>query len=422
MFASTLTTLKSRAGQLLRGQEDGGVRQEDDFDEFSQLPNINTFTGFGNVLDANILVRYSIQNGRNSDKAPSAFLLPCAKGQVTVGLIKANFPLAGRFHFRFKAPDPDPAACRVLWLDLDGVQDAVPVFQSEVHMKALQIPDRAGSRQVEFGQLVLTCYGAPELYRPPSRVGRARAEVDHGGFDDGFAREVDVVGGERDTGYTSAPSRPGRKTTGQSQALRRSQTAPPDFDDVEFSPDNPPPAAAPPAPAPASMFDLVDFGEPQAAPSTPSSTPAPAPRPQPKVFDRAQLVAERERGVHQAVVQAQQNFQAAQQAEAQLRKDKQSVANSLAADLDKWAKTSDGETWKDIRGLLSTVHEVTWPNSEWKQVTMSELIAPNAVKKQYRKGILMYHPDKVKDAPPDVQYRAERIFQALNESFKSFQQ
>ena len=39
---------------------------------------------------------------------------------------------------------------------------------------------------------------------------------------------------------------------------------------------------------------------------------------------------------------------------------------------------------------------------------------------RYRKAILMCHPDKQKDAPPEQVYRADRIFNALSESWKNF--
>merc|ERR1719203_1322397 len=93
--------------------------------------------------------------------------------------------------------------------------------------------------------------------------------------------------------------------------------------------------------------------------------------------------------------------------------------NELAAEMDCWAKMPDGQSYKDIKVLLSTLHTVTWPNSGWKECPLSELVTNESnIKKYYRKAILLAHPDKHSDTSPTQQVRADRIFQALNEAFK----
>lgn len=412
MFASTLTTLKSRTKQLLRGAEDDVAnREDDDFDEFSQMPNIEDFTGFGAALEQAVLVRYGIQNGRNSEKAGSAFLLAVEGGQVTVGLIKAQFPLPGRFHLRFRAPDPDPAACRMLWLDLDDNQDPVPVFRNEVHMKALLVPDGCASRKVEFGQMVRSCFGTAELCAPPHRVPPGGSGH---GWDGGPRLRSPAGAVEAGTGLRKKGS-----VDDEGSRDGTNDATPKTFPVVEPH-RTPTPVTPPPQPSP--IIDLFDFGQQPAPPgegAIPSCTPSSAPPPS-RVFDRDQLVREREAGVQECVEHAKRKYLEAQQKETELREAKLCAANKLSGEIDKWAKME--KTWKDIRTLLSTCHEVSWQGCEWRPVTMSELMAPNTVKTKYRKAILVYHPDKQKEAPPEQQYRAERIFEALNESFKMFQQ
>merc|ERR1719171_2679074 len=96
------------------------------------------------------------------------------------------------------------------------------------------------------------------------------------------------------------------------------------------------------------------------------------------------------------------------------------AGQQLQAELDKWALTTDGKSFKDIKTLLSTVHDVFWQNSNWTPISLSDLMINPAEKskKFYRKAILLCHPDKHQHAPADQQYRAERIFSALNEAFK----
>merc|ERR1712194_383665 len=101
-----------------------------------------------------------------------------------------------------------------------------------------------------------------------------------------------------------------------------------------------------------------------------------------------------------------------------LKAQKVECNNKVCQVMDAWAKTPDGQSWKDIKVLVSTMHTVTWPDSGWKELSLGDLLEPNALKKYYRKAILLVHPDKQKDADPEQQVRADRIFQALNEAFK----
>jgi hypothetical protein len=154
-----------------------------------------------------------------------------------------------------------------------------------------------------------------------------------------------------------------------------------------------------------------------ALPASPSSPPPPVPQ----QFDREELVAKRENAVRERVEQAAQDVIQRRQTEENLRADKLEASNKLRHVLDAWAKGPD-EKFKDIRTLLSTQHEVLWKDSGWKPVGLSELIQDGHVKKVYRKAIIVVHPDKMKEAEPDKQIRAERIFQALNEAFKAHEE
>jgi len=136
--------------------------------------------------------------------------------------------------------------------------------------------------------------------------------------------------------------------------------------------------------------------------------------------DREELVRKRLEEKERRIQEASNNVKAAADAETTLRAAKVSAANKLGPQLDKWAKTSDGQNWKDIRTLLSSMHGVIWPDCNWKAVSLADLIASGNTKKAYRRAIIITHPDKQKEADPEQQYRADRIFQALNESFKVF--
>ncbi|SBS87631.1 conserved Plasmodium protein, unknown function [Plasmodium ovale] len=99
-------------------------------------------------------------------------------------------------------------------------------------------------------------------------------------------------------------------------------------------------------------------------------------------------------------------------------KEKAVASEKIKKQIFKWSKNSD-DTYKDLKVMLSTLNDVLWENSEWKHVSMSELISNTAmVKKTYKNAILLCHPDKHRDKSVERVLRAEMIFQALNNAYK----
>ena len=113
----------------------------------------------------------------------------------------------------------------------------------------------------------------------------------------------------------------------------------------------------------------------------------------------------------------QKNAENAAQEEAQ-RAAKIAASREHEVAIEKWHKNPDG-TCKDVRTLLGTLHEVLWENSGWQPVPLSELMTnAAALKKAHRKCILLTHPDKHQNASSEQIYRADRIFNAVNDGFK----
>lgn len=93
--------------------------------------------------------------------------------------------------------------------------------------------------------------------------------------------------------------------------------------------------------------------------------------------------------------------------------------SNLQAELDCWALTENASL-KDIKVLLTTMHQVLGENSKWTPVNLSDLVMhPNSLKEHVRKAILVSHPDKHHFASAEQQCRAKRIFQALNDAKKT---
>lgn len=397
MFAASFSTLKKRTKEftkeLLKGEDGGGGgaggggggRRLDDELDGLEPGELSNFAPVGQMI-----LRYEVQNGTVADQESSAFLLPMpdADASITGGLIRSNFPMPGQFHFRFKAPTGDGSFGGFVWVDLANDKEFAPVYRGEIYMKVLKLPDgvKTLTHTSIAGGLASFQTSASRPPPPPVQTGAGP-----------LGSAVDAFG--------AMPA----------SQLPQMPTSQPS---VQTSP--------PPRVAPAPPDDLMELG---AAMSPPSSSPGgsppsrspPTPTPPPVVMpDRAKLVAEREAAEKAAVDAANRVHTERRNSEEQLKKDKLHMSNKLYAEMDGWAKTADGQNFKDVRTLISTVHTVLWPNSGWQPLPLSELVAKDSnVKKYYRKAVLMCHPDKQTEADPERQVRADRIFQALNEAFKA---
>ena len=147
--------------------------------------------------------------------------------------------------------------------------------------------------------------------------------------------------------------------------------------------------------------------------SAPATVPA-------RALNREELVKARLEREAAQVQAARDLAQAHAQGEATRRQEKLDMQSMLGPELDRWSLTEQGK-FKDVRSLLSSMSSVLWPNSGWDDPPFGELMINDAaVKKTYRKAIIMCHPDKHQGASAEQQYRADRIFNAINESFKLF--
>ncbi|XP_053778598.1 cyclin-G-associated kinase isoform X2 [Desmodus rotundus] len=75
---------------------------------------------------------------------------------------------------------------------------------------------------------------------------------------------------------------------------------------------------------------------------------------------------------------------------------------------------------RNIRALLSTLHTVLWEGeSRWTPVGMADLVTPEQVKKQYRRAVLVVHPDKAVGQPYEQQ--ARMVFMELSDAWSEFE-
>ena len=134
---------------------------------------------------------------------------------------------------------------------------------------------------------------------------------------------------------------------------------------------------------------------------------------------RKQLREKRIREVQMRMAQALEEARERDTIEALEKAERSELAQYMGPKLDAWAKGKND----NIRALLSTLQMVLWEGSGWKEVSMMDLMNPAQVKKQYRKAMIIMHPDKVKQKGGTTEqvYIADYLFDLTNSAWGHFQ-
>lgn len=127
---------------------------------------------------------------------------------------------------------------------------------------------------------------------------------------------------------------------------------------------------------------------------------------------------ERERQLQADVQKARDELRQREDNKVQMNAMKENANAILGPKLKAWAE--DNGRVKNIRTLLSTMHQVMWEDSKWQECNMGKLIQPNDIKKNYRKAMIVVHPDKSGGRNAEQLLIAERVFAALNTAWDEF--
>ncbi|EER15054.1 homeobox-containing protein, putative [Perkinsus marinus ATCC 50983] len=319
------------------------------------------------------------------------FALPCEGYDITVGSVKEHFPVnpafyrARAFTFRFRCSDDN--FDDYVWLDMPEDFDDLcpPTYRGEIWVKALPVkPYRLPESDYYYEE-------DPEI---EAAIAAYRSQFSTASNDCGRPKKKPTISPR---GNSVPPSK------GYGHQSRQGEL---DADLMDFGGGHHRTVSNPPSSS--SVYPGI---------TSRSSNPA-APQVRAEDLDREALKAARLKAKEERIRAKHEEFASRQREEATKREAKLDAQGRLAEELDHWAYTEQGKP-KDIRTLLSNMEEALWPNSGWSTVSAGELMVnTGAVKKAYRKAIILCHPDRHQSASPDEQYRADRIFNALNEAFK----
>jgi len=131
-----------------------------------------------------------------------------------------------------------------------------------------------------------------------------------------------------------------------------------------------------------------------------------------------QKMAEREQGLKDSTEAALAAKRALDAKQAQDQVDFDLAKQKFGAALQAWGE--DNGNKRNLRVLLSTLHDVLWDGTRWREVSLGDLLDVNKVKRSYQKSMLVVHPDKVVKLGPEERFIAKRLFEALNEAYAEF--
>lgn len=104
--------------------------------------------------------------------------------------------------------------------------------------------------------------------------------------------------------------------------------------------------------------------------------------------------------------------------EEQRKMDEVKEMELLDEDIRLWSSGKE----RNIQLLLSTLHDILWPNSGWYPIPLTDLNESSHVKKAYQKARLCLHPDKLQQrgATLPQKYVAEKAFPILQDAWAAY--
>lgn len=118
-----------------------------------------------------------------------------------------------------------------------------------------------------------------------------------------------------------------------------------------------------------------------------------------------------------AAEEALKKMRAANQNAEKEETEKFKLVDGVEAKINAWR----GGKEDNLRGLISTVDVLLWPELNWKKVSLADLVLPKRVKINYMKAVAKTHPDKVPaNATTEQKMIAQAVFVTINKAWDDF--
>ena len=417
---------------------------------------------------SSFLVLYFFQGepGESID-TPNCFQLPKVNGnsKVTFGQFMDRFPVTahrGQMHFRFKADDN---ACGYVWMDITDHQTTLPLNSAGIITCKILCLDHATSlrrysrlkvkKNLDSGLEGMTDFlkskessssfsipkGIQSLQSKPkndTNNGRPSKYADN----DDPPRPSSQRNGQQKPINVGSSTKSNTSTSSSSAAVNNLFD---DDDDDPFSSSTPTARSTVKPPPSSSKIQANNLaasngstknnngssnssssssnGQSTQQPSRPTPTKVavepspPIPPPEP-IMSREELAARREAQVEENVEHALREKQERDQRERVEAIELDDARSKFDKNLTTWQTVNKEK--RNVRTLLTTMHTVLWAGNSWKPIGLGDVIEPKQVKLQYRKAMLIVHPDKVSKLSTETQFIAKRVFEGINEAYQEF--
>eukprot|EP01039_Chlorochromonas_danica_P008500 gene8500-9370_t len=409
---------------------------------------------------------------------PNAFMLPGNSGSsITLKQFLDAFPYPidrNNTFLRFRVPDEQ---LDYAWLDISDPAASLPVYEGVIFVKILRLDPAVQAKRKLFlrRKAVQQSSGSEEkvkFVRPPpassappvstSSATPAGASVSQSGGSGKMSPANSSSGSRASAPPINVPSTSSGTNNGVGIAANGSGISPKPSSSSSRPPARPsvsvPPAAAAKAvPSLLDDDDLMSSPLHAGSPSVPSTNSAkissfspkssfhnnsssvndidegPA-RPYPSAtsafssgsampessLNREELAAKKDEAISDKV-KAALDFKKEMDLKAfKEREDFDAAREKHDKALINWATTNGGKDKRNVRTLLSTMHNVLPPGSKWKALGLGDVLQASDVKKAYRKAMLVVHPDHTVSLDPESKFICKRIFEALNEAYDDF--
>lgn len=354
------------------------------------------------------LILYFIQGelGESID-SPNAFVVQGANGTITMAQFQQSFPVKnnGNLHYRFQADDK---TFGYVWKDVKSPSEVLPTYMGTIMAKILKLDS---ATCIKRKSRLRKAPGADYSAVPPATARRVVPEVKQ----NAPPKNVDITPiqppASRPTPTVSpAPNKP--VTSPTVVPPPKAPTPPVVSPPVEhnfFQDDGPIGMSSQPVSKSSSQANLsssvgIDIDDDAPSAASPLS--------------REDLVRKREEAIQSQVDEALQEKLRRDEAERQAATELEAARLKHDKQLLAWA-TNNNEK-RNVRTLLSTMHTVLWDGANWKPIGLGDVLAPNQVKLQYRKAMLVVHPDRCSSLDTETKFIGKRIFEALNEAYTQF--
>lgn len=393
---------------------------------------------------------------------PNAFQLPSSisSTSLTLNNLLKSFPnsiqnVSNNYHFRYRIEDTS-GLNQSLWKDIKDMNENLSLFKGNIYLKILKLEEKgeeiknfinkrkklmfkftstgaaAAAASATVASSTATNFASPSstsssystpgsttTNKPPPKLPRTNITPPSSSSSSSSIPSSSATG---TTSTSIPPSAASSSFTTQTDLL--------DSDDFLSSNNNSPLNNSSSKSSSIQFNDTTDFFSTSSSSSSSTTTTTPplstssttstttinnnVPLP-----SREELIKNREEKIENQVNEALKNKKLLDKKQEEDEINFNIAREKYEAKLYSWAHNNKDK--KNIRNLLTSLHTVL-PSTitKWNNLSLGDVLEPTQVKKNYRKLMLIVHPDHCGKYDFETKFICKRVFEAVNEAYDDF--